>query len=88
MSAAFLDRYTRDSCNYALSYSLSDGSITGVTVSADGNTCGAPIPVTFPVAPSDTKGFDVEQMGSDPQTLWVRLSGSPVTLSLSEPIPL
>lgn len=88
MSAAFLDRYTRDSCNYALSYSVSDGSITSVTVSADGNTCKVPIPVTFPVAPSDTKGFNVEQRGNDPQTLWVQLSGSPVTLSLSEPIPL
>lgn len=88
MSAAFLDRYTRDSCNYALSYSVSDRSITGVTVSADGNTCKVPIPVAFPVAPSDTKGFTVEQRGNDPQTLWVQLSGSPVTLSLSEPIPL
>ena len=88
MSAGFLDRFNRDKCNYGLSYGINDGSISSVTVTANGNTCSAPIPVTFPSAVSDTKGFKAEKVGSDPQTVWVQLTGSPVTLALSQPIPL
>ncbi|XHG09471.1 hypothetical protein AWENTII_012527 [Aspergillus wentii] len=88
MSAAFLARYTRDACGYALSYATSNQKITGVTVSATGNTCSTPIPVTFPVAPTSTQGFTTEQLGSDPLTVWVTLSGSPVTFTLSTPIAL
>ncbi|KAL4926989.1 putative extracellular serine-rich protein [Aspergillus undulatus] len=88
MSANFLDRYTRDQCGYQLSYILDNNAITGVTVTADGNTCGAAIPVTFPTAPSDTQGFTTEQLGSDPVTVWAQLSGSPVSFSLASPIAL
>ncbi|RMZ35994.1 hypothetical protein AFCA_000811 [Aspergillus flavus] len=88
MSANFLDRYNRDQCNYSLQYTIGNKQITGVTLSAKDNTCNAPIPVSFPVAPTDTKGFTTEQYGSDPLTVWVQLSGSPVTFSLSTPIPL
>ncbi|KAL4810197.1 hypothetical protein BDV18DRAFT_54425 [Aspergillus unguis] len=88
MSSDFFDRYTRDQCNYQLAYTLAEGSITGVTVTADGNTCGAPIPITFPDAPSDTQGFSTEQLGSDPVTVWAQLSGSPVEFSLASPIAL
>ena len=88
MSASFLDRFNRDKCNYGLSYKINDGSITGVTVTADGNTCSATIPVTFPAGVSNTKSFTAENIGSDPHTLWVHLTGSPVTLDLSTPIPL
>lgn len=88
MSAQFLARYNRDACGYAMSYTTSSGSITGVTVTATGNTCSEPIPVTFPVAPTDTKGFTTEQLGSDPLTVWVKLSGSPVSFTLSQAISL
>ena len=88
MSAAFLDRFNRDKCNYGMSYKINSGSITGVTVTANGNTCSAPIPVTIPSAVGDTKSFQAEKIGSDPQTIWVQLSGSPVTFGLSTPIPL
>jgi hypothetical protein len=88
MSAAFLARYNRDHCGYSLSYATSNRQITAVTVSATGNTCSDPIPVTFPVAPTSTQGFTTEQIGSDPLTVWVQLSGSPVTFTLSTPIPL
>lgn len=88
MSAGFLDRFNRDKCNYGMNYAISDGSITGVTVTAEGNTCGAPIPVTFPSDVKDAKSFKTERVGSDPQTVWVQLSGSAVTFELSQPIPL
>ncbi|KAJ5469590.1 hypothetical protein N7539_009208 [Penicillium diatomitis] len=88
MSASFLARYNRDACGYSMSYTTANGKITAVTVSAKGNTCSEAIPVTFPTAPSNTQGFTVEQLGSDPATVWVKLSGSPVTFTLSSPIPL
>jgi hypothetical protein len=88
MSAGFLARYTRDACGYSLSYTTENQEITGVTVSATGNTCSEPIPVTFPVAPTDTQGFTTEQLGSDPLTVWVDLSGSSVSFTLSTPIAL
>jgi hypothetical protein len=34
--------------SYSLSYATSNQKITAVTVSATGNTCTEPIPVTFP----------------------------------------
>jgi hypothetical protein len=88
MSAQFLSRYNRDACGYSLSYTTNSGKITAVTVSANGNTCSEAIPVTFPSLPSNTQGFTVEQLGSDPATVWVKLSGSPVTFTLSTPIAL
>ncbi|TPR08683.1 OPT oligopeptide transporter family protein [Aspergillus niger] len=88
MSASFLARYTRDACNYSLRYTISDHKITGATVSATDNTCNATIPVTFPVAPTNTQSFTTEQVGSDPLTVWVQLSGSPVSFTLSTPIAL
>ncbi|KAA8645896.1 hypothetical protein EYZ11_003589 [Aspergillus tanneri] len=88
MSDNFLSRYTRDRCNYSLQYAIANHQIGGVTVSAKDNTCSVPIPVTFPVAPTNTQGFATEQLGSDPLTVWVKLSGSPVTFTLSKPIPL
>lgn len=88
MSDSFLARYTRDACQYSLRYAVSGGQITGVTVSAKDNTCKRPIPVTFAVEPTSTQGFKTEQLGSDPLTVWVQLSGSPVTFTLSTPIDL
>lgn len=88
MSAAFLARFNRDKCGYSLSYATSNKQITAVTISATGNTCTDPIPVTFPVAPTSTQGFATEQLGSDPLTVWVQLAGSPVTFTLSSAIPL
>lgn len=79
---------TRDACSYGLTYAVTSGSITGVTVTANGNTCGTSIPVTVPGTVTDTKGFTTEQIGSDPLTIWVQMSGSPVTFTLSQPVAL
>jgi hypothetical protein len=88
MSDAFAARAARDACNYSLIWTSDGGKITEVTVGANGNTCGSPIPVTFPTLPSSTQGFQTEKIGTDPLTVWVKLSGTPVAFKLSNPIPL
>lgn len=89
MSAGFAARAARDACGYSISWTVNAGQITGVTVSCNnGNTCNSPIPVTFPASPTSTNGFTTEQIGSDPLTVWVSLTGSPVSFTLSTPISL
>lgn len=80
----------RDNYKPSMTYTLdSTGkSTTAVTVSTTGNTCSAPIPVTFPGTVVDQKGATPEQVGSDPLVLWVKLSGSPVTFTLTTPLVL
>lgn len=87
MSDNFLRRYKRDQCEYALTYEVSGGHITGITVTAENNRCSVSIPVTSPV---ELRGhsFATEQLGSDPLTVWVQLTGGPVSLALASPIPL
>lgn len=79
-------------------------TITGVTLTTIGNTCNADIPVTVPGDVNSAHGFTTEQRGSgqcptgavfsaltfitDPLTIWVTMSGSPVNFTLSTPIPL
>lgn len=71
----------------AYNMDLQNNMITGVTVLAPGNTCEAPIPITVPGSVKDLKGFKNEQVGLDPLTVWVALSGNPVTLELAEAVP-
>ncbi|GAB7362479.1 hypothetical protein MBLNU230_g2801t1 [Neophaeotheca triangularis] len=84
----FLNRMARDNCNPELSYRYSDDgrSITGVTVTADGNSCSAPIPVTFPGQASTGGDSRTDQVGSEPPIQWVSLNGSPVSFSLATPV--
>jgi hypothetical protein len=63
-------------------------TITSVTVSTTGNTCSAPIPLTFPGTVVDQKGATPEQLGGDPLTLWVTLTGSPVIFTLTTPVAI
>lgn len=89
MSASFAARMARDSCAYKLTWLQSASKITGVQVTANGNTCSSPIPVTFPTSnkPSSLPtGASTEQLGNDPYTVWVRLTGQPVTMTLATPI--
>lgn len=83
----FLDRQALDGCQPALSYGFSaDGStVTSVTVSANGNTCSVPVPVTIPDGTTTATGGTVtnDKVGSEPPIQWVKLSGQPVTLKLS-----
>ncbi|KAH8684072.1 hypothetical protein BGZ61DRAFT_480347 [Ilyonectria robusta] len=90
MAHYFLDRKTVDLCNPKLSYAFTeDGtSIKSVTVTADGNTCGKPIPVTIPSGSASASGGSVSSdvVGTEPPIQWVTLSGEPVTLTLSTPV--
>lgn len=88
LAVKFTQRMTRDSCNPNLAYSYSaDGKhITGVTVTATGNSCGAPIGVTFPGPATSKTTTTKDQLGSEPLIMWANLTGSPVTYTLTTPI--
>ena len=60
----FIAREARDKCGYKLDYRYGPGgtTIAGVTVSANGNTCSVPIPVTFPGPVTSTNGGRAEQV--------------------------
>jgi hypothetical protein len=88
INASFKDRMTRDACKYKMAWDVNPttGVITAVTVTATRNTCSVPIPITVPGTVTDTQGFTTEQIGHDPLTIWVKLTGSPITLTLGTPV--
>ncbi|KAF2808373.1 uncharacterized protein BDZ99DRAFT_445777 [Mytilinidion resinicola] len=90
LALQFVNRQTRDNCNPNINYNLSkDGkSIISVTVTANDNTCATTIPVTFPGPVTSTSGATTEQVGTDPLTLWVTMSGSARTYTLTTAIQL
>src|ERR1051326_2854319 len=90
LAQQFNQRMTRDRCRPAMTYNYDSGdtSIVSVTVSAASASCAAPIPVTFPGPVTGSGSATVEQLGSDPLTLWVTYSGRPQTFSLQSPIQL
>ncbi|RDW68147.1 hypothetical protein BP6252_09543 [Coleophoma cylindrospora] len=89
LSQTFADRMAADACNMQMAYVTDPLSrtITGVTLTCNSNTCSVPLPITFPASVTDTKGFTTEKVGNDPLTIWVKMTGSPVTFTLSAPIP-
>jgi len=91
IAAQFTNRMTRDGCAPNISWGLNADktAINTVTLTATGNRCSVPIPVTFPVAASTSgSGVTNEQLGSDPLILWTTLSGSARTFTLTNNIPL
>lgn len=90
ISKKFISRRTRDQCKPALAYNFGpDGkTLVGVTVSSTNNQCAEAIPITFPVKPTSNNGGTAEQLGSDPYTVWIKLTGKPVTFTLSTPLKL
>ncbi|TVY83390.1 hypothetical protein LSUE1_G003677 [Lachnellula suecica] len=88
MSAGFASRMARDACNASLTYTTNPtaGTITGVTLTTTDNTCSVAVPVTVPGTVTSTQGFTTEQIGSDPLTIWVNMTGSPVSFTLSTPV--
>ncbi|KAJ5050763.1 uncharacterized protein L3040_002634 [Drepanopeziza brunnea f. sp. 'multigermtubi'] len=84
----FTNRMARDQCKPSLSFTTNPSSktITAVTLTTTGNTCSAKIPVTVPGSVTSTQGFTTEKIGGDPLTIWVAMSGSPVTFTLSTPV--
>ncbi|KAL3422766.1 hypothetical protein PVAG01_06923 [Phlyctema vagabunda] len=89
LSAAFMSRMAADQCGVKMTYNMDPiaQTVNGVTVSTTGNTCSVPIPVTVPGTVTSTQGFQTEQLGNDPLTIWVKMAGSPVSFTLSSPVP-
>jgi hypothetical protein len=92
VSAAFMDRMARDQCSPQLTwnYTPNDKAIASITLhTATSNRCKVPIPVTVPTTVQNIPaGATKEQIGSDPLTIWVRMTGQPVTIPLDHPVPL
>ncbi|CAG8982285.1 hypothetical protein HYALB_00004519 [Hymenoscyphus albidus] len=88
MSQGFINRMTRDLCSPKMSHTVSGGKITAVTVTANKNSCSQPVPVTVPGSIQNSGLYRTEQIGNDPLTVWVPLSGKAVTLTLLAPIAL
>jgi len=91
MTQQFINRQTRDLCRPSMTWSTSaDGaSVTAVNVyTASSNSCGTTIPITVPGPISDTTGATKEQIGNDPLTLWVTMSGASRRYTLSSALRL
>lgn len=87
LAISFANRQARDACGYSMSYNFANSKITGVTVTANSNTCSVAVPLTVPGTVVNTKGMVLEKIGNDPLTIWVKLSGSAQTFTLSTPVP-
>src|SRR5690349_23733672 len=82
----FLNRKALDACNVKLSYGFSKVGkiITHVVLSADNNQCSVPVPVTVSGGTAVLDGvFQTDILGSEPAIQWVKLTGSPVKLTLN-----
>jgi hypothetical protein len=91
IAQAFLNRQTRDQCRPSLTWTTTaDGKgIDTINVyTAGGNKCGTTIPITVPTTPSTTTGATKEQLGADPLTLWITMSGASRSYKFSKAIPL
>ncbi|KAF2662497.1 hypothetical protein K491DRAFT_709857 [Lophiostoma macrostomum CBS 122681] len=90
LAATFVARQTRDKCRPSMTWQTSANgqSIESVTVYTAGNKCSTTIPVTLPGTVSSTTGATKEQLGSDPLTLWVTMSGASRTYKFSKAIAL
>ncbi|ETN37056.1 uncharacterized protein HMPREF1541_08046 [Cyphellophora europaea CBS 101466] len=87
LAVTFTDRQTRDACQPRLTWNKVGQTITSATVTANGNSCSVRVPVTIPNGiTTDAQGFQTEQIGNDPLTIWVQLTGSPVTFQFTPPI--
>ncbi|KND91101.1 hypothetical protein TOPH_04286 [Tolypocladium ophioglossoides CBS 100239] len=92
IAAYFINRQTLDGCQPKATYNYAaDGkTIESVTVTANGNTCSVPVPVTFPGGVVEATGGTsrLDKVGSEPPISWVTLSGQPVTVRLLTPVAL
>jgi hypothetical protein len=93
ISQSFQDRYNRDQCKpnvrYFMDVTNNVTQITAFEVSATGNTCPLSIPVTIPAGTvTSLQGSTTEQIGNDPLTIWVTLTGEAKRFQLTQPITL
>jgi hypothetical protein len=90
IAVAFTDRMARDQCSPGITWNFNNegNAIVSVTVTtAMQNRCRVPVPVTVPVAVYTLPaGATREQVGNDPLTIWVKMDGQPVTITLGTPL--
>jgi hypothetical protein len=55
---------------------------------AGGNRCATPIPITVPNGVTNNTGATNEQLGNDPLTLWVTMSGASRQYKLTKAMTL
>ena len=81
---------TRDACQPNMWWTVdrTKGVITDIGVTTKGNTCAEKVPVTFPVPVTAQGTATKEQVGNDPLTLWVKMSGSVQYFTLKTPIKI
>ncbi|KAF1943568.1 hypothetical protein EJ02DRAFT_343048 [Clathrospora elynae] len=91
LAQQFINRQVRDLCRPSMTWNTSaDGAnIESVNVyTAGGNNCKTTIPITVPGVISNTTGATQEQLGSDPLTLWVTMSGASRQYKFSSAVKL
>jgi hypothetical protein len=91
LAQAFLNRQARDLCRPSMTWttSASGDSVEAVNIyTAGGNRCGTPIPITVPVGVTVNTGATNEQLGDDPLTLWVTMSGASRKYTFTKAIAL
>ncbi|KAF3214108.1 hypothetical protein TWF679_004976 [Orbilia oligospora] len=89
IATAFKNRYQRDLCYAQVSQGVSQGKVVSITVSTPNNTCPVEIAVTVPGGVKETgSNIRVEKIGNDLPTIWLKLNGQPITLTLSTPLAI
>jgi hypothetical protein len=91
LAQVFLNRQTRDLCRPSMTWTTSakgDEIETINIYTGTGNRCGTPIPITVPSGVASNTGATNEQLGSDPLTLWVTMSGASRQYKLTKAMTL
>lgn len=88
LAVTFTSRQTRDGCQPKMQWTRAGRQITGIQVTCNNqNICDVPIPVTLPLGvTTNTQGYQTEQIGNDPLTIWVPLQGAPVNFVFNSPL--
>lgn len=87
IAQSFNRRMIHDGCGPYVQYITSNSSISGIRVlTATNNTCDVPVPIQVPTALADYQGYRTEQVGNDPLTVWVLMSGDVIDFDFIEPI--
>ncbi|KAF3937723.1 hypothetical protein ABW19_dt0202882 [Dactylella cylindrospora] len=89
LSTAYKNRMIRDQCDPQVAQIVNKGKVTSVIVSTPSGSCSAEVPVTVPGGVRESgSNIRVEQIGADSPTIWVKLNGQPVTLTLTTPLDI
>ncbi|KAK6348079.1 hypothetical protein TWF718_005897 [Orbilia javanica] len=87
IATAFKNRYQRDLCYVQVSQGISNGQVVSLTVTTPDNTCPVEVAVTVPGGIKETgSNIRIEQIGNDLPTVWLKLNGQPITLTLKTPL--